>query len=33
MRSVWMLGKKVTGWQIFPVDRPGIEEGVAASFG
>lgn len=26
MRSVGLLGKKITGWQLLPVDAPGFEE-------
>src|SRR5664280_1250649 len=26
MRSIQVLGKKVTGWQVLPVDAPGFEE-------
>jgi hypothetical protein len=26
MRSIQVLGKKVTGWQILPIDAPDFEE-------
>jgi hypothetical protein len=26
MRSIWILGKKMTGWQVLPVDAPDFEE-------
>ncbi len=26
MRSVWILGKKMTGWQVLPVDAPDFEK-------
>ena len=30
MRSIQVLGKKVTGWQLLPVDAPDFEEGHVA---
>jgi hypothetical protein len=26
MRSIWILGKKMTGWQVLPVDAPDFEK-------
>ena len=26
MRSIWTLGKKMTGWQVLPVDAPDFEK-------